>query len=63
MNCCLDCQKRYLGCHSECQEYLDWVKENEERKKQIFDQKRKESTHKKAYKRYMYGVVQSKRRK
>ncbi len=24
---CHDCKDRFLGCHSECKEYLEWVKE------------------------------------
>lgn len=34
---CKDCTKRYLGCHSECEEYADYktvrAKQNEQLKK------------------------------
>lgn len=22
-NCCKDCEKRYVGCHSKCEEYME----------------------------------------
>lgn len=27
---CLDCKKRYCGCHSTCKDYKDWRKLHEE---------------------------------
>ena len=30
---CKDCQKRFLGCHSVCKEYKDFVEENAENRK------------------------------
>lgn len=29
---CKDCQKRYVGCHSECEEYQAFRKDYEEQK-------------------------------
>ena len=23
MTCCMDCEKRHVGCHSDCEEYLN----------------------------------------
>lgn len=31
-NPCKDCEKRYLGCHSECEQYLDWKKAHQDAK-------------------------------
>lgn len=37
ITCCKDCQKRFVGCHSSCKEYLEqkakWDKMNENRKR------------------------------
>ena len=30
---CKDCRERHHGCHSECEKYLAFSKENEERRK------------------------------
>lgn len=27
-NSCMDCTKRYIGCHSECKEYKQFVEKN-----------------------------------
>ena len=27
---CKDCKRRYLGCHSECPDYIDWSRERNE---------------------------------
>lgn len=34
ITCCMDCEKRVLGCHSTCEEYI--------RQKSIVDDKRKQ---------------------
>ena len=50
IKCCKDCNKRYIGCHSECNNYkkereqLD--KENKERRKSIYNNS---SFHKKGF--------------
>jgi len=33
---CLDCKKRKLGCHSDCNDYISWVKE----KREVLEKKR-----------------------
>ena len=33
--CEKDCKDRKAGCHSKCQKYLEWQRENWERKKAI----------------------------
>lgn len=33
--CCVECKKRHTGCHSECEEYISAVRENERRKEVI----------------------------
>lgn len=30
-SCCFQCQKRHVGCHSECEEYAEFKKESDER--------------------------------
>ena len=30
---CKGCQKRYPGCHSKCETYLEWKKEHDELKR------------------------------
>lgn len=34
-NCCKNCRDRHIGCHSECEKYLTWRKEFEERKRKF----------------------------
>lgn len=37
---CKNCDKRYLGCHSQCEDYKEWkIKEQEEHAKAINKQK------------------------
>lgn len=36
---CKGCEERYLGCHDHCEAYLEWKKEQEE-KKQLFAMQR-----------------------
>lgn len=33
--CTKDCKDRKQGCHSNCERYIEWAKNNMERKKQI----------------------------
>lgn len=33
-NPCYDCDKRYVGCHGDCKEYKDWLKEHLKAKKE-----------------------------
>ena len=33
--CCVDCKKRHARCHSECEEYIEAVREHERRKEMI----------------------------
>lgn len=28
---CKDCEERYYGCHSHCQEYITWSKKRQEK--------------------------------
>lgn len=30
---CKNCKNRYVGCHSECVDYIQFTKDNEERKR------------------------------
>lgn len=30
-NCCYDCGRRKVGCHSSCQTYIDWRKREKEK--------------------------------
>lgn len=30
--CCKDCTRRYVGCHSECKQYMEAKNEHEKRK-------------------------------
>lgn len=32
IKCCIDCQKRQVGCHAECEEYLAEKKRHDEEK-------------------------------
>lgn len=42
-NCCRYCIKRQVGCHSTCEDYLEFVKKNEEEKKKIQEMKKLDS--------------------
>lgn len=35
-NPCKDCTKRYLHCHSECQDYIDWSKAQKKKNHEIY---------------------------
>lgn len=39
MQCCKECKKRYMGCHSKCEDYLAAKAENE----RIKEEKHKQS--------------------
>lgn len=39
---CLDCDERYIGCHSDCPKYLEYRKKLDEENKKIFDAKSKQ---------------------
>jgi hypothetical protein len=41
MNRCLGCTERHEGCHSTCEDYLEYKKTNEDRKRVIRDKKEK----------------------
>lgn len=47
-NACKDCvePKRHIGCHSTCEEYKQCVREFEELKKKIEEEKRKDRNYK-----------------
>ena len=36
---CKGCEKRYVGCHSKCEEYIDYKKRAEEASKLVADKK------------------------
>lgn len=42
-NCCRFCRKRQVGCHSTCEDYLEFVKKNEEERERIQELKRLDS--------------------
>lgn len=33
--CCKGCEKRQVGCHVTCEDYIEFTKKNEEEKKKI----------------------------
>lgn len=37
INCCLNCESRYLGCHSECITYNEEIKKNREFNNLVFN--------------------------
>lgn len=37
---CKDCQKRYVGCHAECESYIRYAKWREEQNKTNYDRRR-----------------------
>ena len=43
--CCRDCPKRYVGCHSECEEYLQAKEEREKKRLKIRQEKDLEIYH------------------
>lgn len=43
IDCCYKCSSRYLGCHSECEEYMS-ERQEYDNEKDIINKKRKEST-------------------
>lgn len=36
MNCCFECKRRKVGCHSSCRLYQGYSRENERRKKLLW---------------------------
>lgn len=36
-SCCQNCTKRYVGCHSKCEDYKQYKIENEKKKKYVND--------------------------
>ena len=39
---CKDCTERFLGCHSTCKQYANFMAENEERKNEIYKRRKEE---------------------
>lgn len=39
---CKDCEKRRVGCHSECEDYLNWLEIHKKEVEQIRQEKEKE---------------------
>lgn len=39
---CKECDKRYVGCHGECQDYLDYRMEMDSRREDYQDRQKKE---------------------
>ena len=39
---CHKCDKRYLGCHSTCEDYLEWRQQFEEEKEYIRTQRKRD---------------------
>ena len=39
---CHLCDKRYLGCHSNCEDYLEWRQQFEEEKEYIRTQRKRD---------------------
>lgn len=37
---CKDCERRYLGCHSECKDYIEYSRERNEMLNKKFEEKR-----------------------
>lgn len=43
MTCpCRDCDKRTIGCHSKCEQYKEWAKENEKLRTERYERNRAE---------------------
>lgn len=40
---CKECTKRYIGCHSECLDYIDFTQAQNAKKKAIFEARAKDS--------------------
>lgn len=40
---CQNCDRRYVGCHSTCEDYLDWIAYNRAQKEYIYNQKREDN--------------------
>lgn len=61
MNCpCKECDRRQVGCHSDCDEYKTWDAWNKEKNKQRSDEKQRRDCRSKAYEK---AVRKSLRRK
>jgi len=43
INPCRNCNKRHIGCHSKCKEYIDWKAEWDKRKELERKYKEKEN--------------------
>ena len=41
-NCCKDCTDRHVGCHAECETYNAFVKEREEFRQMIYNERVKQ---------------------
>lgn len=39
---CYKCEKRYIGCHADCADYVEWKTEHESKRQAIRDAKGKE---------------------
>ena len=39
INCCLNCDKRHVGCHSECKEYIEQRKAHDKYLEEQFKKK------------------------
>lgn len=50
---CRDCEERHMGCHSDCEKYLEAKGDYDQRKEFIYEIKSKE----RAYKAYKYEKV------
>ena len=40
---CKDCQKRFVGCHSSCEDFAKWKTEEFDEKKKVFKEWRKQN--------------------
>jgi len=56
---CLDCVDRHLGCHAECEKYLEFKNKSDEQRERIFRERERENISMS----YIQEDVRKKRRK
>jgi hypothetical protein len=40
-NTCKDCKDRHVGCHGECEAYIEWDRKHRAEKEEIWEKKQK----------------------
>lgn len=57
--CCFECKKRTMTCHASCEEYKEYLKSNEERRRANLDKRLAEQ----GYSEHVAGTILRARRK